>query len=34
MDGFFHTAAGDATRLWLYDVLGHRAIGYFVGDIN
>lgn len=32
MDGFVHTAAGDAGGGTLYDVLGHRAIGYFVGD--
>jgi phospholipase C len=32
MDGFVHTAAGDASGFALYDVLGHRAIGYFVGD--
>ena len=32
MDGFVHTAAGDASGFGLYDVLGHRAIGYFVGD--
>jgi phospholipase C len=32
MDGFVRTAAGDAGGGTLYDVLGHRAIGYFVGD--
>jgi phospholipase C len=32
MDGFLDTAAGDASGVGLYDVLGHRAIGYFVGD--
>jgi phospholipase C len=32
MDGFIHTAAGDASGVGLYDVLGHRAVGYFVGD--
>ena len=31
MDGFVRTAAHDATG-FLYDVLGHRAMGYFVGD--
>src|SRR6266704_1835466 len=31
MDGFVRTAAHDATGFF-YDVLGHRAIGYFVGD--
>ncbi len=32
MDGFVHTAAKDASGYGLYDVLGHRAMGYFVGD--
>lgn len=32
MDGFLQTAAGDATGTGLYDVLGHRALGYLVGD--
>jgi phospholipase C len=32
MDGFVHTAAGDAAGTGLFDVLGHRAIGYFTGD--
>jgi phospholipase C len=32
MDGFVHTAAGDAAGDNFYDVLGHRAMGYFVGD--
>ncbi len=32
MDGFVHTAAKDASGYGFYDVLGHRAMGYFVGD--
>jgi phospholipase C len=32
MDGFVITAAGDAQGTGLYDVLGHRAMGYFNGD--
>jgi phospholipase C len=32
MDGFVHTAAADASGFGLYDVLGHRAMGYFTGD--
>ncbi len=34
MDGFVVTAAGDAqhTPGMLFDVLGHRAMGYFTGD--
>jgi phospholipase C len=32
MDGFVHTAAGDASGFGLYDVLGHRTMGYFNGD--
>ena len=32
MDGFVHTAAGDAAGYGFYDVLGHRTMGYFVGD--
>src|SRR5205814_2954922 len=29
MDGFVHTAAKDASGVGFYDVLGHRAMGYF-----
>jgi phospholipase C len=29
MDGFVHTAAKDASGYGFYDVLGHRAMGYF-----
>lgn len=29
MDGFVHTAAKDASGVGFYDLLGHRAIGYF-----
>ncbi len=32
MDGFVHTAGKDASGYGFYDVLGHRAMGYFVGD--
>jgi phospholipase C len=32
MDGFVRAAAGDAQGDNFYDVLGHRAMGYFVGD--
>lgn len=34
MDGFAHTAGGDAQKTagMLFDVLGHRAMGYFTGD--
>ena len=32
MDGFVHTAAKDAAGFNLYDVLGHRAMGYFDGS--
>jgi phospholipase C len=32
MDGFVKAAAGDARGNNFYDVLGHRAMGYFVGD--
>lgn len=32
MDGLVQTAAGDAQGNGFYDVLGHRAMGYFVGD--
>jgi phospholipase C len=32
MDGFVHAAAGDASGDGLYDVLGHRVMGYFTGD--
>jgi phospholipase C len=32
MDGFVQTAGGDASAVGFYDVLGHRSIGYFVGD--
>jgi phospholipase C len=32
MDGFVYTAAKDASGYGFYDVLGHRAMGYFVGD--
>jgi phospholipase C len=32
MDGFVHTAAGDASGFGLYDVLGHRVMGYFSGN--
>ena len=32
MDGFVQTAAGDAVGSSLYDVLGHRAMGYFTGS--
>jgi len=32
MDGFVHTGAGDASVTRLYDIRGHRSIGYFVGD--
>ncbi|MBV9342149.1 MAG: hypothetical protein JO159_14850 [Acidobacteria bacterium] len=32
MDGFVQTAAGDARAVGFYDVLGHRTMGYFVGD--
>lgn len=32
MDGFVHTGAGDGKGAGLYDILGHRSIGYFVGD--
>jgi phospholipase C len=32
MDGFVHTAGKDASGFGLYDVLGHRAMGYFTGD--
>ena len=32
MDGFVKAAAGDAQGNNFYDVLGHRAMGYFVGD--
>jgi phospholipase C len=31
MDGFVHTAAKDAAGYNFYDVLGHRAMGYFDG---
>ena len=29
MDGFVHTAAKDASGVGFYDLLGHRAMGYF-----
>lgn len=32
MDGFVHTAGKDATGFNFYDVLGHRAMGYFDGN--
>jgi len=32
MDGYVKAAAGDAQGNHFYDVLGHRAMGYFVGD--
>lgn len=32
MDGFVHTAGKDATGFHFYDVLGHRAMGYFDGS--
>ena len=32
MDGFVHTAGKDAAGFGFYDVLGHRAMGYFTGD--
>lgn len=34
MDGFAHTAGGDAQKTagMLFDVLGHRALGYFTGN--
>lgn len=32
MDGFVHTAGKDAVGFGFYDVLGHRAMGYFTGD--
>jgi phospholipase C len=32
MDGFVVTAADDAQATGIYDVLGHRAMGYFTGD--
>jgi phospholipase C len=32
MDGFVHAAAGDAAGVGLYDVLGHRVMGYYNGD--
>jgi phospholipase C len=31
LDGYVQTAAGDATANGFYDVLGHRAMGYFTG---
>ena len=32
MDGFVHTAGKDAAGFGFYDVLGHRAMGYYTGD--
>ena len=32
MDGFVVTAADDAQATGIYDVLGHRAMGYYAGD--
>jgi phospholipase C len=32
MDGFVHTAGKDASGYGFYDVLGHRAMGYFDGN--
>ena len=32
MDGFVHTAGKDAIGFGFFDVLGHRAMGYFTGD--
>ena len=32
MDGFVHTAGKDAAGFGFFDVLGHRAMGYFTGD--
>jgi phospholipase C len=32
LDGFVQTGGGDASATGLYDVLGHRSIGYLVGD--
>ncbi len=32
MDGFVVTAADDAQATGIYDVLGHRVMGYFTGD--
>jgi phospholipase C len=32
LDGFVHTAGKDAAGFGFYDVLGHRAMGYFTGD--
>jgi phospholipase C len=32
MDGFVHTAGKDASGYGFYGVLGHHAMGYFVGD--
>jgi phospholipase C len=32
MDGFVHTAGKDAVGFGFYDVLGHRAMGYYTGD--
>jgi phospholipase C len=32
MDGFVHTAGRDAVGFGFFDVLGHRAMGYFTGD--